>query len=70
MKAVFQSNDLPRGRDYYSTIQEKSGKSRSDEHFVLDITHTALSITATFCSHTQIGNVNRNTLRPGTFPTA
>ena len=36
----------------------------------LDIIHKELDTTMAFCGHTQIGNVDRNILRAGTFPVA
>jgi len=36
----------------------------------LQIIHKELDITMAFCGHTQIGNVTRDVLIPGTFPTA
>jgi L-lactate dehydrogenase (cytochrome) len=36
----------------------------------LQIIHKELDVTMAFCGHTQIGNVDRRILVPGTFPTA
>ena len=36
----------------------------------LEIIHKELDTTMAFCGHTQIGEVDRNILRPGTFPVA
>ena len=36
----------------------------------LQIIHNELDLTMAFCGHTQIGNVNKSILLPGTFPTA
>jgi L-lactate dehydrogenase (cytochrome) len=36
----------------------------------LQIIHKELDVTMAFCGHTQIGNVDRRILVPGTFPVA
>jgi len=36
----------------------------------LQILHKELDVTMAFCGHTQLGNVDRTILVPGTFPTA
>jgi L-lactate dehydrogenase (cytochrome)/glycolate oxidase len=36
----------------------------------LQIIHKELDVTMAFCGHTQIGQVDRRILVPGTFPTA
>lgn len=37
---------------------------------VLQIIHKELDLSMAFCGHTQIDQVDRNILLPGTFPTA
>ena len=36
----------------------------------LEILHKELDVTMAFCGHTQLGNVTRDILVPGTYPTA
>jgi L-lactate dehydrogenase (cytochrome)/glycolate oxidase len=36
----------------------------------LEIIHKELDVTMAFCGHTNIQNVDRQILRPGTYPTA